>query len=254
ARDGPEENKVTAADLYTRSLDCQNHGGFALLERHAALATEYSALGVGQRVLDAGCGLGGPGRPLAGPFGWAGTGIRGAPARVQAGAPLTARVGRGDGVAYRQGDATRLPFPVHQFDQAWMLDVSIHIANKAVLFGELARVVQADGLLVLHDQLGPLPPAMRSVTRRAPYRAPTLPQLVRSIEGAGFRVLTCRDTTDTVLTYMEGRRERLLQEVERGTRAAQRRRQRRLATTTAYIEALGQQGSRTGVFIARRTA
>ena len=27
ARDQPEEGMVTAADLYTRSLDCQNQGG-----------------------------------------------------------------------------------------------------------------------------------------------------------------------------------------------------------------------------------
>src|SRR6516162_3761056 len=105
ARDRQEESKVTTADLYTRSLDCQNHGGFALLERHAALAAEYSALGAGKRVLDAGCGL-------------------------------------GDRVAHLQVDATSLPFAAHQFDQAWMLDVSIHIANKAVLFGELARVMK----------------------------------------------------------------------------------------------------------------
>jgi len=135
-----------------------------------------------------------------------------------------------------------------------MLDVSIHIANKAALFGELARVVKPAGLLVLHDQPGPLPPAMRPVTRRAPYIAPTLPQLVRYVERAGFRVLTWRDTTDTVLMYMQGRRADLVQGVERGPRAAQRRRQRRLAMLTAYMEALGTQGSRTGLLIARRTA
>ena len=254
ARDGPEESTVTAADLYTRSLDCQNLGGFALLERHAALVAEYQALGQRQRVLDIGCGLGGPGRYLADRFGCAVTGIDVLPARVQAAATLTALVGLGDRVAYLQGDATSLPFSAHQFDQAWMLDVSIHIATKAVLFGELARVVKPDGLLVLHDQLGPLFLAMRPVTRRAPYIAPALPQLVRYIEGAGFRVLTWRDTTDTVLTYMQGRRAGLLQGAERGTRAAQRRHQRRLVMITAYIEALGQQGSRTGILIARRTA
>src|SRR5262250_2027659 len=75
ARDRQEEGTVTAADLYTRSLDCQNHGGFALLERHVALVAEYTALREGQRVLDAGCGLGGPGRYLADRFGCAVTGI-----------------------------------------------------------------------------------------------------------------------------------------------------------------------------------
>jgi ubiquinone/menaquinone biosynthesis C-methylase UbiE len=175
-------------------------------------------------------------------------------ARVQAAATLTQLVGLGDRVAYGQVDATHLPFAALQFAQAWMLDVSIHIANKAALFGELARVVQPGGLLVLHDQPGPLPPAMRPVTRRAPYIAPILPQLVRSVEKAGFRVLTWCDTTDTVLTHMHGRREELLQGMERGTRAARQHRQRRLAMLTAYLEALGQQGSRTGLLIARRMA
>ena len=254
ARDRPEAGPVTAADLYTRSLDCQNIGGFAMLERHATLAAEYSSLDTGKRVLDTGCGLGGPGRYLADRFGCSVTGIDVLPARVQAAATLTELVGLGNRVAHLQVDATSLPFSADQFDQAWMLDVSIHIANKAMLFGELARVVKADGLLVLHDQLGPLPPAMRSVTRRAPYIAPALPQLLRYIEGAGFRVLTWRDTTDTALAYVQKRREGLLQGVERGTRAAQRRHQRRLAMITAYIEALGKQGSRTGILIARRTA
>ena len=250
ARDRQEEGTVTAADLYTRALDCQNLGGFALLERHASLAAEYSAL-EGQRLLDAGCGLGGPGRYLADRFGCAVTGMDVLPMRVQAAATLTQMVGLGDRIAYCQGDATRLPFPAQQFAQAWLLDVSIHIANKAALFGELARVVQVDGLLVLHDQIGPLPPAMRPATRRAPYIAPALPQLVRSVEGAGYRVLTWRDTTDLVLPYMQGRREELRQGMERGAQAA--RRQRRLAMLTAYMEALGTQGSRTGLLIARRT-
>jgi hypothetical protein len=53
---------------------------------------------------------------------------------------------------------------------------------------------------------------------------------------------------------MQGRKEELLPGVERGTRAARLRRQRRLAMLTAYIEALDKQGSRTGLLIARRTA
>src|SRR5215831_3998124 len=124
-REGLEAGLLTAADLYTRSLDCQNHGGFALLERHAALVTEYSGLGKEQRVLDAGCGLGGPGRYLADRFGCAVTGIDMLPARVQAAVTLSRLVGLGDSVAYCQGDATSLPFAVPQFTQVWMLDVSI---------------------------------------------------------------------------------------------------------------------------------
>ncbi len=52
-----------------------------LAKRHAALVTEYRALGAGQRVLDAGCGLGGPGRYLADRFGCAVIGVDVLPAR-----------------------------------------------------------------------------------------------------------------------------------------------------------------------------
>ena len=113
ARDKQEEETVTAADLYTRSLDCQNQGGFALLERHAALVAAHKAFAEGQRVLDIGCGLGGPGRYLADRFGCAVTSMDVLPARVQAAATLTRLVGLGDRVAYGQGDATRLPFAPH---------------------------------------------------------------------------------------------------------------------------------------------
>jgi hypothetical protein len=53
---------------------------------------------------------------------------------------------------------------------------------------------------------------------------------------------------------MQERRAELLPGVERDTRAARQRRQRRLAMLTAYIKALGQQGSRIGLLIARRLA
>jgi len=36
--------KVRAADLYTRSLDCRNLGGYAMLQRVAALAASYGEL------------------------------------------------------------------------------------------------------------------------------------------------------------------------------------------------------------------
>src|SRR5262249_5569426 len=125
AREGLEEGALTAADLYTRSLDCQNHGGFALLERHAALVAESTALREGQRVLDAGCGLGGPARYLADRFGCTVTGIDVLPVRVQAATTLTQMVGLDDRVAYHQGDATSLPFATHHFAQALILHVRI---------------------------------------------------------------------------------------------------------------------------------
>src|SRR5262245_56307138 len=68
-------------------------------------------------------------RYLADRFGCTVTGIDVLPVRVQAATTLTQMVGLDDRVAYHQGDATSLPFAAHHFAQAWMLDVSNHIAN-----------------------------------------------------------------------------------------------------------------------------
>jgi SAM-dependent methyltransferase len=253
-RSGRKPGKVKAADLYSRSLDCQNLGGCAMLERIVALTAPYGGLRADLRVLDVGCGIGGPGRFLADRYGCRVTGIDLLPERVKVAKALTRLTGLAQRVSYRQADATALPFPDAAFHQAWMLDASMHVREKAALFGELARVLRQGGLLVLHDQWGPLPPAMRPVMRRAPYFAPTLGQLIRHLERAGFRLLAWQDTTAQVLAYMQERQDgRLEQRLKSATTSDERGRyQRLLFFRDAYVEALGTQGSRTGVLVAER--
>jgi ubiquinone/menaquinone biosynthesis C-methylase UbiE len=253
-RKGRVPGKVKAADLYRRSLDCQNLGGYAMLQRIAALATPYGELRRGMQVLDVGCGVGGPGRFLADRYACSVTGIDLLPQRVETAQALTKLTGLGRRVTYQQADATALPFPDAAFHQAWMLDASMHVRDKAALFGQLARVLKQDGLLVLHDQWGPLPPAMRPMRRMAPYFAPSLGQLLRHLEGAGLRLLAWQDTTAETLAYMKELQDgRLEQRLKSVTTAGNRNRyQRLLFFRKVYVEALGTQGSRTGVLIAER--
>jgi cyclopropane fatty-acyl-phospholipid synthase-like methyltransferase len=252
-RSGRKSGSVKPADLYTRSLDCQNHGGYEMLRQIAAAAAVYGALRDGMRVLDVGCGVGGPGRFLADRYGCRVIGIDVVPERVKRATALTKLTGLARRVNHRQADATALPFANAAFDQVWMLDAGVHVRDKAALFGQLARVLKPGGLLVLHDQLL-LPPAMRPVRRRVPYFAPTLTQLLRYLENAGFRLLAWQDTTAQTLAYMQQRQKgRLEQALQSATTAADRRRyQRSLQLRNAYVEALSFQGSRTGVLIGER--
>lgn len=82
-----EPGSVKAADLYTRSLDCQNHG-----------------------VLDVGCGVGGPGRFLADRYGCRVIGVDVLPERVKGAEALSKLTGLARQLSYRQADATALPF------------------------------------------------------------------------------------------------------------------------------------------------
>jgi ubiquinone/menaquinone biosynthesis C-methylase UbiE len=252
AAEGVDLAQLTARDLYTRSLDCQNLGSYAMLEVLASAACEYGKLGAPDRVLDVGCGLGGPGRFLAGRFGCAVVGIDLVPLRTEIARALSERTGLGGRIEYRVADATALPFEDGSFGGAWMLDVSMHIRDKRALFGEIARVLQPGGLLVMHEQTAPIPSAMRAVTRRAPYIAPSLPQLLRYVDDAGLRVLTWRDTTPRVLEYFEQMKARPQPVAASPSPSGDAGREWWRAVVDGYIETLAHLGGRTGILVAKR--
>jgi ubiquinone/menaquinone biosynthesis C-methylase UbiE len=248
-RDGVNVEHLQARDLYERDLDCQNLGAFRMLEVIAAAVAERAAPQRDDRVLDVGCGMGGPGRFLVDRFGSSVTGIDLLPLRIESAEELTKRTGLADRISYRMADATDLPFEDQAFAQVWMLDVGIHVRDKAAMFAQISRVLRPGGLLVMHDQTGPLPKAMSPVTRLAPYRAPSLPQLIRQVEGAGMRLLAWQDTTARVVCYFQEVKGRC--GPPEGDEGRPWRKWIRL-TTDAYLATLDELGGRTGLLIAQR--
>src|SRR4051794_23159157 len=198
-RDGVDVEHLQARDLYERDQDCQNLGAFKMLEVIAAAVTERGAPQPDDHVLDVGCGMGGPGRFLVDRFGCTVTGIDLLPLRVEVAEELTKRTGLAERISYRVASATELPFEDGEFAQVWMLDVGIHVRDKAAMFAEIARVLRRGGLLVMHDQMGPLAKAMAPATRHAPFVAPSLPQLIRYVEAAGLRLMTWQDSTARIV-------------------------------------------------------
>jgi SAM-dependent methyltransferase len=245
---GVDPEHPRASDLYGRDIDCHNLGMHRMLEVLADVVAEYAAPTSEDLVLDLGCGIGGPGRFLVDRFGCSVVGVDLLPLRVAVAQALAEMTGTDERVTYRVADATDLDLAEKSFAQVWMLDVSMHIRDKRALFVEIARVLQPDGLMVMHEQPGPLPPAMRPVIRQAPYIAPPLPQLIRYVENAGLRMLTWRDTTNVVLDYFLNMRDLLL----RASEPVDSRRETGVPILDGYIETLAHLGGRTGVLIARR--
>ena len=249
---GVDPERARAQDLYERDLDCHNLGMHRMLAVLAEVAAEYGTPSPDATLLDLGCGLGGPGRFLADRFGCSVVGVDLLPQRVELAHALSDLTGMNERVSYRVADATNLDLPDRAFDQVWMLDVSMHVRDKHALFTEIARVLRPDGLLVMHEQTGPLPKAMQPVMRRAPYIAPSLPQLIRYVEGAGLRLLTWRDTTAAVLEYFLGIRS-MLDDAPGSAADALDPEQRAdgSAFLDGYIETLANLGGRTGILVAR---
>lgn len=247
---GVDPGHARARDLYERDIDCHNLGMYRMLERLAEVVGEYGPPTATDKVLDVGCGIGGPSRFLADRFGCSVVGVDVLPLRVEIAQALAQLTGTEERVSYRVADATELDVPDESFDQVWMLDVSMHVRNKRALFGEIARVLRPNGLMVMHEQTGPLPAAMRPVMRQAPYIAPSLPQLIRYVEDAGLRMLTWRDTTSMVVEYFARMRKLVLHASD----ADDSRRQSGIPILDGYFETFAHLGGRAGALIAQRTA
>ena len=103
----------------------------------------------GERVLDAGCGIGGSARFLAAEHSCLATGIDLTSEYVVAAKALTQLVHLD--VAFCRGSALALPFADGAFDLVWTEHAQMNIADKPRLYSELARVLGRGGRLAFHD-------------------------------------------------------------------------------------------------------
>lgn len=119
-------------------------------EATVELAT-LAGVEAGHRVLDLGCGIGGPARLLAAEYGCRVTGLDLIPGYCEAAAELTRRVGLSDLVDFQAGDMRDMPFADESFDRVWSQHTMMNIPDKAALAAEVKRVLRAGGKFVFYE-------------------------------------------------------------------------------------------------------
>lgn len=102
-------------------------------------------IGPGQRVLDLGCGLGGPARCIAAEFRCTVVGIDLAPVLLREGRELGRACGVAREVHLVLGTALQLPFPDATFDAVFTQHVVMNVADRARFWAEAARVLRPGG-------------------------------------------------------------------------------------------------------------
>lgn len=102
-------------------------------------------------VLDAGCGIGGTVRFLAMEKGCRVTGLDLTPDYIDVAKALTERTGLSEACDFHHGSVLDMPFADRSFDAAVSFHVAMNIEDRALFYGELARVSREGAPLCLFD-------------------------------------------------------------------------------------------------------
>ncbi|WP_285530254.1 SAM-dependent methyltransferase [Streptomyces lavendulae] len=124
----------------------------ALAEQEHRLA-RVAGLRAGKRVLDVGCGVGGPAISIAEYSGAHVTGVNIVPRHVEIATAKAASRGLQYVTDFRVADMMDLPFDEATFDAAFSFDAICHAPDKNTVYAQIARVLKPGGIFIGADWL-----------------------------------------------------------------------------------------------------
>lgn len=148
----------------------------------------------GERVLDAGCGAGGPAVDLAEAFpNLRVEGITISPVQARAAEALVRERGLQDRVRVHVGDYHDCPFPDGSFDAVLFLETAGYTDRPDELWREVHRLLRPGGRVYMKEPFLARPPRpgveqeqFRAVLEVYRYRMRTLEEVVAGLQAAGF--------------------------------------------------------------------
>lgn len=105
----------------------------------------------GQRVLDVGCGIGGPARHMAAFAETSVVGINCNDYQLKRAKILTEKAGLSDLCSFVKGDFNNMPFEDNTFDAAYAMEATCHAEDLKKVFGEVHRVLKPGGVFAVYD-------------------------------------------------------------------------------------------------------
>jgi tocopherol O-methyltransferase len=126
------------------------HHAEALANMNRELAIRAGLRG-GDRVLDAGCGVGGSAIWLARELGARVVGVNVVPGDVERGRRYARKRNLADLVTIELQDMTRTNFPDESFDVVWAIESVCHVPDKREFLAEARRLLKPGGRLVIAD-------------------------------------------------------------------------------------------------------
>jgi ubiquinone/menaquinone biosynthesis C-methylase UbiE len=122
----------------------------------AMVATErwladFAGLRAGMKVLDVGCGVGGPALTIARHSGAHITGINIVEPHIQIARDRAQAAGLAEKTEFLVADAMAMPFPDGTFDAVYVIEAGCHMPDKPRFYRECARVLKTGGVFIGTD-------------------------------------------------------------------------------------------------------
>ncbi|OKI05044.1 methyltransferase type 11 [Streptomyces sp. CB02923] len=155
------------------------------------------------RLLDIGCGTGGPAIRLAQRTGGRVTGITVSNEQLaRCEERLSATTGLGDRVDYTYGNVMQLGYADNSFDAAWSIDCFAHLSDRPAGLREALRVLRPGGHLLMTEftrRGATVPPETQAFTQLWTSPPPTtFATLSGEVEEAGFRIARIQNMTSNI--------------------------------------------------------
>ena len=184
----------------------RGEGFRASIKRHQHHLADRVGIHPGMRVLDVGCGVGGPMRSIARHTGATIVGINNNAYQIRKGETLNARAGLSHRCNFVKGDFMDIPCASETFDAMYSIEATCHAPEREGLFAELYRVLKPGAVFGSYEwcltRRHDLGNREHQRIKKGIEEGNGLPDLVtiesahRAAEAAGFETVDVRDLAD----------------------------------------------------------
>lgn len=123
------------------------------IARHEHYLAHNIGIKPGMKVLDVGCGVGGPAREIVKFTGAHVTGLNINEYQVGRAGIYAEKEGLSDKLKFVQGDFMKMPFPDNSFDAVYAIEATVHAPSLEGVYTEIRRVLKPGGIFGVYEWL-----------------------------------------------------------------------------------------------------
>ncbi|KAF2745464.1 hypothetical protein M011DRAFT_406404 [Sporormia fimetaria CBS 119925] len=126
---------------------------YQAIARHEHYLAHMMGMKEGMRVLDVGCGVGGPAREICKFTGANIVGLNNNDYQIQRATHYAEKEGLSHKLKYTKGDFMQMSFPDNSFDMVYAIEATVHAPSLEGIYSEIFRVLKPGGVFGVYEWL-----------------------------------------------------------------------------------------------------